>query len=192
MTVKSAVMGGRRHRSRRPEYRRRFGLSADAVRPLFGELARHRPAARDPRPAPGGDAVPSALALYEPGLSGGQRFLARLGTSGTISFGLRPRPVSTKGLVSVTVGGVVGMMVAQPFDAVTFVAPLYGLMVGSVAGAVGWISVRRRRASIIQVDDWRAQLETISRILQNADRIGSPSHRRRPCGSPCIRRSGTP
>jgi hypothetical protein len=174
MTVRSAVMGERHSRPRRTEYRRRFGLSADAVRPLFGELARPRPAAIGARPTPGGDVMPTALALYEPGLSGGQRFLARLATSGTISFGLRPRPVSTKGVVSVAVGGVVGMMVAQPFDAVTFVAPLYGLMVGSVGGAVGWVAVRRRRATIIQVNAWEPELETISRILQNADRIGQP------------------
>jgi hypothetical protein len=118
--------------------------------------------------------VPQALALYEPGLTTRQRRLARLGTSGTVTFGLPPRPVSTKGLAAVSVGGVLGMMLAQPFDAVTFVAPLYGLLVGAGGGAVGWVSVKGRRATTIAVADWRPQLDVIERILADADRLGQP------------------
>ena len=118
--------------------------------------------------------MPDALVLYEPGQSGRQRFLARLGTSRTVTLGAGSRPVPMKGLVAVSVGALAGMMVAQPFDAVTFVAPLYGLLLGTVAGAGGWVAVRRRRPTTIVVDEWRPQLETIGRILANADRIGQP------------------
>lgn len=118
--------------------------------------------------------MPYALAVYEPGLSGRQRFLAHLGTSRTVTLGVRPRPVSTKGLVSVSVGAVAGMMLAQPFDALTFVAPLYGLILGAVGGAAGWTAVRGRRATTITVDEWRPQLEAIGRILKNVDHIGQP------------------
>jgi hypothetical protein len=62
-----------------------------------------------------------------------------------------------KGLVSVSAGALGGMMLAQPFDALTFVAPLYGLVLGTIV-----------------VDEWRPQLEAIGRILANADRIGQP------------------
>jgi len=122
----------------------------------------------------GVDAVPQALAVYEPGLSGRQRLLARLGTSRTVTWGLSPRPVSTKGLGAVGVGAVAGMMLAQPFDALTFVAPFYGLILGGAGGALGWMAVRGRRATTIAVDDWRPQLDSIGRILRNADRIGQP------------------
>jgi hypothetical protein len=66
------------------------------------------------------------------------------------------------------------MMLAQPFDPVTFLAPLYGLAIGTAAGAAGWVAVCRQRPTIILVDDWRPQLDAISRILRNADRIGQP------------------
>jgi hypothetical protein len=79
-----------------------------------------------------------------------------------------------KALVSVSIGAVGGMMLAQPFDVVTFLAPVYGLVAGTTAGATGWAIVRRRRATVIVVDDWRPQLEAIGRILANADRIGQP------------------
>jgi hypothetical protein len=174
MTFSPKAMGRRPYRARRPDYRWHFGLGGDAVRPLFGAVPLRPPI---PGPAPsavGPDAMPSALAVYEPGLSGRQRFVAHLGTSRTVTLGLRPRPVSTKGLVSVSVGAVAGMMLAQPFDALTFVAPLYGLVVGAVGGAAGWRAVRGRRATIITVDQWRPQLEAIGRILQNVDRIGQP------------------
>ncbi len=156
------------------DYGRRFGLSPDAVRPLFGEFARGRPPWALPPRGLGIDTVPQALAVYEPGLSTPQRLLARLGTSRTVTFGLPPRPMSTKGLAAVGVGAVAGMMLAQPFDALTFVAPLYGLVIGAVGGGVGWRAVKGRRATTIEVEDWRRQLEAISRILQNADRIGQP------------------
>jgi hypothetical protein len=120
------------------------------------------------------EVLPQALAIFEPGLSAPQRFLARLGTSRTVTVGIHPRPVSTKGLVSVGVGSVAGMMLAQPFDAVTFLAPVYGLVIGTVGGAAGWVAIRGRRATTIVVDEWRPQLDAISRILQNADRIGQP------------------
>jgi hypothetical protein len=88
--------------------------------------------------------------------------------------GVVSRPVPFKGLVSVSLGAVGGMMLAQPFDPVTFLAPLYGLAIGTAAGAAGWVAVCRQRPTIILVDDWRPQLDAISRILRNADRIGQP------------------
>jgi hypothetical protein len=161
------------NRARRTEHQR-FGLSPLAVRPLFGEVIRTRPPLGAAPWAAGTDVLPSALAVYEPGLSGPRRFLARLGTSRTVVMGLRPRPLSTKALVSVGVGGVAGMMLAQPFDAVTFMAPLYGLALGGVGGGMGWMAVRGRRATTIAVAQWKPELDAISRILQNADRIGQP------------------
>lgn len=174
MTFSPKTTGRRHYRARRPDYRWHFGLGGDAVRPLFGEVPLRPPMPGPARPGTGPDVMPYALAVYEPGLSGRQRFLAHLGTSRTVTLGLRPRPVSTKGLVSVSVGAVAGMMLAQPFDALTFVAPLYGLVIGAVGGAAGWTAVRGRRATTITVDQWRPQLEAISRILQNVDRIGQP------------------
>jgi len=177
MTVKSGTTGRHDVRARRTEYRWRFGLSGDAVRPLFAPPAPVGPAGGPPVPVRrrmGGEMAPEALALYEPGLSGGRRLLARLATSGTVHTPWRPRPVSTKGLVSVSAGAVVGMMLGQLFDAVTFVAPLYGLVLGATGGAAGWTAVRRRRAVVISVDEWRPQLESIGRILRNADAIGQP------------------
>lgn len=172
MSLTTKAMSRRHHRSRRPDYRWHFGLGGDAVRPLFGEFPRR---AATPGPAGRGvDALPDALAVYQPGLSGPQRFLAHLGTSRTVTLGVRRRPVSTKGLVSVSVGAVAGMMLAQPFDPVTFVAPLYGLVLGAVGGAAGWTAIRGRRATTITVDQWRPQLEAIGRILQNVDQIGQP------------------
>jgi hypothetical protein len=120
------------------------------------------------------DATPDALAVYEPGSTRGQRLLARLGTSRTVTVGIGGRPVSAKGLVAVSGGAVAGMMLAQPFDAMTFVAPLYGLVVGSAVGAGAWMAVSGRRATVIAVDDWQTQLENIGRILADADRIGQP------------------
>jgi hypothetical protein len=118
--------------------------------------------------------MPDALALYEPGQSRRQRLLTRLGTSRTVTLGAGSRPVAMKGLVSVSAGALGGMMLAQPFDAVTFVAPLYGLVLGTMVGAATWTALRRRRATTVVVDDWRPQLEAIGRILANADRIGQP------------------
>ncbi len=164
----------RRSRVRRTGYLLRFGLPADAVRPLFAAVARRGPSSGH-GPAPtGADDGPVALAVYEPGLSGPRRFLARLGTSRKVTVGFYPRPVSAKGLASVGIGAVAGMMLAQPFDALTFVAPVYGLVLGAAGGAAGWVALRGRRATTIAVDDWRPRLEAISRILQNADRIGQP------------------
>ncbi|HVC69111.1 MAG TPA: hypothetical protein VNC61_02485 [Acidimicrobiales bacterium] len=132
-----------------------------------------------PRTAPaaprvGLDTAPVALAVFEPGASGPRRFLARLGTSRTVVLGLHGRPLKLKGLVSVSLGSVAGMMLAQPFDMVTFVAPLYGLVVGGVGAGAGWVAVSRRRAVTIDVEQWRPQLDAIGRILHNADRIGQP------------------
>ena len=62
------------------------------------------------------DGGPQALAVFAPGQSAYQRFLARLGTSGAVSVGVGTRPVPLKGLVSVCLGAVGGMMLAQPFD----------------------------------------------------------------------------
>jgi hypothetical protein len=120
------------------------------------------------------DDMPQALAVYDPGLSRRGRLVARLGTSRMVTVGLRPRPVSAKGLATVSVGAVLGMMLAQPFDALTYVAPLYGLMVGGVGGAVGWRAVKGRGAVTIIVEQWRPQLDSIGRILQNADLLGQP------------------
>jgi hypothetical protein len=162
------------HRSRRPQYRWTFGLGGDAVRPLFGPSAR---VGAPPGPAlrlQAGDPEPYALAVFEPGLSRPRRLLARLGTSGTVTVGLRPRPLSTKGLVSVCTGAVAGMMLAQPFDALTYLAPLYGLVVGAVGGGAGWKAVRGRRGTTITLEQWRPRLEAIGRILHDADRIGQP------------------
>lgn len=177
----TAALRRRHDRGRRAHDDLRFGLSADAVRPLFGNFpagARladtEHPVRRPPWPATAGDAGPTVLALYEPGISPWRRLLARLGTSRAVTIGLRPRPVSAKGLASVSIGAVAGMMLAQPFDAVTFVAPLYGLALGCAGGAAAWTAVHRRRATTIVVDEWRPQLDTISRILRNADRIGQP------------------
>jgi len=153
---------------------RRFGLSTDAVRPIFGELTRGRLPGAPPARGLGTDTLPRALAVYEPGLSRSRRLLARLGTTRTVTVGLPPRPMSTKGLASVCLGAVGGMMLAQPFDALTFVAPLYGLVVGAVGGGVAWKAVKGRGATVIEVETWRPQLEAISRILANADRIGQP------------------
>jgi hypothetical protein len=173
MTAQSEASAPHHNRAPRPQYRRRFGLSADAVHPLFSDMSGGRPFGVAPR---GGafQATPDTLAVYEPGMSATRRFLARLGTSRKVHLGLAPRPVSLKGVVSVGLGAVAGTMLAQPFDVVTFVAPLFGLVIGSVGGAVGWVAVRRRRATTIEVETWRPQLEAISRILQNADRIGQP------------------
>jgi hypothetical protein len=82
--------------------------------------------------------------------------------------------VSTKGLVAVCSGAVAGMMLAQPFDVVTYLAPLYGLVVGGVGGGAGWKAVRGRRATTITLEQWRPRLEAINRILHDADRIGQP------------------
>ncbi len=158
---------------RRPQYSRRFGLSADAVHPLFGEPVRGRPAVA-PGPRVDLDCPPSALALYPAGASRFRRLLARLGTSRTVVLGPHGRPVALKGLVSVSAGALVGMMAAQPFDALTFVAPLYGLVAGATAAGVGWRAVRGRRALTIDVEQWRPQLDAIGRILSHADRIGQP------------------
>jgi hypothetical protein len=174
MTVEPKAPGWHDDRVRRPQYRWYFGLGGDAVRPLFGESARAGAPSVPPLRRVGGDPVPYALAIFEPGLSRPGRVLARLGTSSTVTLGLWPRPVSTKGLVSVSVGAVAGMMLAQPFDIVSFLAPLYGLILGAVGGGAGWVAVRGRRATTITVEQWRPQLEAISRILQNADRIGQP------------------
>jgi hypothetical protein len=172
-TVTPSAADRSTNRARRTEHQR-FGLSPRAVRPLFGEAIPARPPLGATPWAAGTDILPSALAVYEPGLSGPRRFLARLGTSRTVVMGLRPRPLSTKALISVGVGGVAGMMLAQSFDAVTFMAPLYGLAVGGVGGGMGWMAVRGRRAATIAVAQWKPELEAISRILQNADRIGQP------------------
>lgn len=173
-TTPMPATAGRRRRGGRPDDRERFGLSPDAVRPLFGPWNGPRPGMTPTSWGAGIDAAPYALAVYEPGLSHGQRLLARLGTSRTVAVGLHRRPVSTKALVCVSVGAVTGMMVAQPFDVVTFMAPLYGLALGSLGGAAGWVAVRGRRATTIAVADWRPQLDAIGRILGNADRIGQP------------------
>jgi hypothetical protein len=174
MTAGSRIPGFGSEPARRPQYRRRFGLSSDAVRPIFGDVARSHPALV-PAPAGGSPApMPRELAVYQPGLSAPKRFVARLGTSGTVRIGLRPKPVSTKGLIAVSGGAVVGMMVAQPLDAVTFLAPLYGLVLGLGGGAVGWRAIRGRGAVTIEIDAWRPQLDAIDRILQNADLIGQP------------------
>jgi hypothetical protein len=53
-------------------------------------------------------------------------------------------------------------------------APVYGLVVGGAGGAVGWKAVKGRRATTIVVEQWRPQLDAISRILSNADRLGQP------------------
>jgi hypothetical protein len=172
-TVTPAAADRYANRARRTEHQR-FGLSPRAVRPLFGEAIPMRPPLGATPWAAGTDILPSALAVYEPGLSGPRRFLARLGTSRTVVMGLRPRPLSTKALISVSVGGVAGMMLAQPFDGVTFLAPLYGLALGGVGGGMGWLAVRGRRATTIAVGQWKPELDAISRILQNADRIGQP------------------
>lgn len=165
---------GRRHRpTRPPDYRRRFGLSADAVRPLFAVAPGRRPVVGLPR-SPGSDPAPDALTVYEPGLSGRGRLLARLGTSRSVVLAPGARPVSMKALVFVGAGAIGGTLCAQPFDSVTFAAPLYGLIVGGTGGAVGWLAVRRRRATTIVVEDWRAQLDAVSHILRNADLIGQP------------------
>jgi hypothetical protein len=174
MTAKSGGPARRHMRARRPQYRRRFGLAADAVHPLFSDVNGARPrSALAPR---GGafEATPDALAVFEPGMSATQRFLARLGTSRKVDVAFSPRPVSLKGVFSVGLGGVAGMMLAQPFDVVTFMAPLFGLVVGSVGGAMGWVALRGRRATTIEVETWRPQLDAIARILQNADHIGQP------------------
>ena len=120
------------------------------------------------------DGPPAALALFQPGASRFRRVLARLGTSRTVVLGPHGRPVTMKGLAAVSAGGLVGMMAAQPFDALTFVAPLYGLAAGAAGAGVGWRAVRGRRAVTIEVEQWRPQLDAISRILANADRIGQP------------------
>jgi hypothetical protein len=165
-----------RRGARRPEYARRFGLSGDAVRPLFGD----RPGAAGLRPPPptgpgvGIDLAPDALAVYQPGLSRRQRLVARLGTSRLVTLGRRPRPLQAKGVLAVGAGAVAGTMLAQPFDPVTYLAPLFGLVIGGVGGAAGWISVRGRGSVTITVEQWRPQLDTISRILRNADRLGQP------------------
>ena len=169
------VLSRRRHLERRAaQYRHRFGLPPSAVLPLFGEWA--------PGPHPGlraslgsGDDVsPQALVLYEPGLTGRRRFVARLGTSRTVTLGIGTRPVRLKGLVSVGVGAVAGTILAQPFDSVTFVAPLYGLVLGGVGAGVGWSALSGRGSTTIEVQQWRPQLDAICTILRNADRIGQP------------------
>ncbi len=144
------------------------------MRPLVGASPGNRPPLVAGPWGAGVDDVPFALVVYEPGLSRRQRLLVRMGTSRTVAFGVHPRPVSTKALVSVSVGAVAGMMLAQPFDTVTFLAPLYGLGIGAVGGAGAWLAVRGRRATTIAVADWRPQLDAIDRILRNADRIGQP------------------
>ena len=85
-----------------------------------------------------------------------------------------------------SVGAVAGMMLAQPFDAVTFVAPLYGLVVGR------WAAPRLGGASAVDGPppsgrEWRPQLEAISRILPER-RPDRPTFRlpRRPCAWLCI------
>jgi len=177
MTIKTRTPRRGTSHLRSPQDRRRFGLSADAVRPLFGERVPGRPVpppGLSAGPQVGLDSPPAALAVYEPGASRSRRILARLGTSRTVVLGPHGRPVALKGLVSVSAGGLVGMMAAQPFDALTFVAPLYGLVVGAVGSGVGWRAVSRRRAVTIEVEQWRPQLDAIRRILENADRIGQP------------------
>lgn len=174
MAVKP-VLGTSRHLERRSlEYRRRFGLPAAAVLPLFGQWAPGpHPALRTPVGS-GADAMPQALVLFEPGLSGRRRLVARLGTSRTVTIGIGTRPVRLKGLVAVGVGAVAGTILAQPFDSVTFVAPLYGLVVGGVGAGVGWSALSGRGSTTIEVEVWRPQLDAICTVLRNADRIGQP------------------
>ena len=169
------VLVGRRGRQPRPADRRlRFGLPASAVLPLFGE----RPPGASPAPSVragvGGGPEPAALAVFDPALGTGGRLLARLGTSRTVTVAVHARPVTLKGLASVTLGGLAGMLLAQPFDAVTFLAPVYGLAAGAAAGGAAWVAVRGRGVTVVPVEAWRGRLEAIGRILGNADRLGQP------------------
>jgi hypothetical protein len=84
------------------------------------------------------------------------------------------RPVSLKALAFVSVGAVTGTIVAQPFDPVTFLAPLYGVVAGAVGAGVAWLAVKGRWSTTIGVEEWRPQLDAIGDTLRNADRIGQP------------------
>ena len=177
MSAMSGVMRRRGGRGRRPQYRRRFGLPADAARPLDGPAWRSLApsgALSAPVRVVASDPTPAALCLYQPGLSVGRRLLARLGTPGSVTVGLPPRPMSTKGLAAAAAGALAGMMLGQLFDAVTFAAPLYGLVLGAGAGGVGWRAVRGRWSAVVAVEAWRAELDAMARILANADRLGQP------------------
>lgn len=153
-------------------YRRRFGLPPTAVTPLYA-----------PRPAgvqaAGARALttaaqPDALVVFDPALGRAGRLWARLGSGRAVTLGVRGRPVAAKGLGWVAVGGVAGMFAAQPFDTVTFTAPLAGLVLGAAAGAAGWRAVRGRGSVTLVVEDWRLELEAVAAVLQNADRLGQP------------------
>jgi len=172
MSVKTGLGGRRTQQVGSAEYRTRFGLSPAAVLPLFAPRVAGGPVPAGPYGP--GHAVPQALVVYDPALSRRRRLLARLGASRTVAFGVRARPVHVKALAFVGLGGVAGMMLAQPFDVVTFAAPLYGLVVGATAGGAGWVAVRSRGSTTIWVEQWRNQLETVARILHNADRMGQP------------------
>jgi hypothetical protein len=169
-----AVVTRRRDQRHILENRRRFGLPPTAVLPLFGEWGPGPVLGRHAGAGLGVEVMPRALVLYEPGLTRPRRFLARLGTSSTVTLGIGARPVPMKALVSVGVGAVAGTVLAQPFDAVTFVAPLYGLVVGGVGAGLGWTALRGRGSTTIEVERWRPQLEAIGTVLRNADRIGQP------------------
>ena len=174
MPVTSLLARRRQGQVRGTEFRRRFGLPASAVLPLFGEMSAGRASVVFSPQGAGVDAIPHALVVYEPGMSGPRRLLARLGTSRTVAIGLGSRPVSLKALFFVGAGAVGGTILAQPFDPVTFLAPLYGLVVGGVGAGVGWSALRGRGTTTIAVDHWRGRLDAICAILENADRIGQP------------------
>ena len=158
---------------RRAGYRRRFGLPATAVLPLFAPPSPPG-AARSTAPPPSLEPGPVALVVFEPGLSRPRRLLARLGTSRMVTVVPGNRPVSLKAVGFVGIGAVTGTIVAQPFDPVTFLAPLYGMVAGSVAAGVGWRTVKGRWSTTISVEEWQPHLDAMADTLRNADRIGQP------------------
>lgn len=152
--------------------RRRFGLPATAVVPLY---APQRAALRGAGPrAVAAAAEPDGLVVLEPGLDGVRRLRARLGAGRTVALGVRGRPLSAKGLGFVGIGAVAGTLVAQPFDVVSFTAPLVGLVAGAAGGAGCWLAVRGRGSVTLAVADWRPELEAIATVLDNAERLGQP------------------
>ncbi|HUY22930.1 MAG TPA: hypothetical protein VMV22_11410 [Acidimicrobiales bacterium] len=174
MTAKPRNTSRRRQRARQEQYRRRFGLPATAVLPLFGPMPPARGSVPFTPQRPALDPMPVALVVFEPGLSRPRRLLARLGTSRLVTVLPGNRPVSLKALVFVGLGAVTGTIAAQPFDPVTYLAPLYGLLVGGVGAGAGWRALRGRWATTIGVDEWRGELDAILGTLQSVDRIGQP------------------